>query len=180
MEKIYYTFNLEKIKIIIKQNLKLLKGMKQIKAVPCPARTQILECCYSGYSHSCLLPPGLELGLDGPAFALPFPACCCRESLLAVLDVQCSAFLHTAVPFTLSLSPWCPWPVLLLQPACFGVSDGAPQLEDEVVRESKCLQVRLIHRLGELHCVLLLLTQLPDLGSCEGKQRVLPHCLWER
>ncbi|MPC13165.1 hypothetical protein E2C01_005886 [Portunus trituberculatus] len=132
-------------------------------------RPDCLSCHYT-YAHSYLLPPGL--GLDGPASALPFPSQrAAALSLSAASYVQCSAFLHTAVPLTLSLSPSRPWPALLLQPASLGIGDGAPQLKDEVISEPKCFQVRIIHRLGKLHRVLLLLTQLPDLGRCKEEKR---------
>merc|ERR1719259_1280323 len=52
---------------------------------------------------------------------------------------------------------------MLADAAALAVGDDAPELEDEIVRKAKALQVRLIHGFGELHCVLLRLAQLPDL-----------------
>ena len=56
----------------------------------------------------------------------------------------------------------------LLRPAGLCISDGAPQLKDEVVGEAECLEVRVVHRLGQLHCVGFALCKLPDLRRCKN------------
>ena len=45
------------------------------------------------------------------------------------------------------------------------VCNRAPQLEDEVVRETEGLEVRVVDCLGQLHRVALPLRQVPDLRS---------------
>ena len=50
-------------------------------------------------------------------------------------------------------------------PAGLDVGDGAPQLDDEVVREAERLQVRAVDGLGEVHRVVFVLAKLPDLSG---------------
>ena len=50
-----------------------------------------------------------------------------------------------------------------LPPPGLGVCDRAPELEDEVVRETERLEVRVVNGLGQLHRVGLPLRQIPDL-----------------
>ena len=49
-----------------------------------------------------------------------------------------------------------------------GISDGTPQLEDEVVGEAERLQVGVVHSLRQLHGVGLALCELPDLRCCKN------------
>ena len=54
------------------------------------------------------------------------------------------------------------------------VGDGAPQLDHEVVGEAESLQIGAVDSLGEVHRVLLVFAQLPDLGRWND----MPYQQW--
>ena len=45
----------------------------------------------------------------------------------------------------------------------FGIRDGTPKFEDEIVGEAKGLEVRVINRFRQLHSICLSLCKVPDL-----------------
>ena len=54
-------------------------------------------------------------------------------------------------------------------PAGLDIGDGAPQLDDKVIREAESLEVRAVDRFGKVHRVVFVLAELPDLGRWNGE-----------
>lgn len=51
-------------------------------------------------------------------------------------------------------------------PTRSGIRHGAPQFDHELIGETEVLQVGIVYRLGEVYAVALILSELPDLRSC--------------